>query len=508
MTRSEDAKEAARTRDDAWFQRLSRGRKDEIMLEGVLAAEKGDFELVRGLLEELEEYQEFDNDDHTEEWRILEEAAANGHLKIVELLIERLDDNGERESCGYEKRAPGGREEALTRAISAGHYEVVDRLLNPYLFDWDLVLALEQALDQGKENIAELIYKVSFEFHHVSTQCVQDYEYILGPLGDLLVQVARRGRLDLVEYVYKKREPSTKVVDLAFHEAAKCGHIDVLDFLLSAGRVTTNEFESVFCGAARAGSIKLVKFLHNKSPPSADLMAKAFEGTRSIEVMKYLSRKMFVSTNSIVRTFQNASANGLGEISGFLCSTGCVPIHMIRKAFVRAAACRSAGVVRALRRQMCIGPNEIIEAFCGANDLHVVEILYAESYITHEMVMQCFLKAARVGETDIVKFLFEKKQISDATVRDTFYDSITTGDFITTRCLFNLPCILHEDRATAFIAAARHGRIHSIEGNEDWSDAVLREALNVSTSDTRRFLLQKLQQKRESRTCTSATSES
>lgn len=80
---------------------LSRGPTDDIIFEGALAAEKGDFNVVRDLLEELE----FDNEEHTEEWRILEEAAANGHLSIVDLSIESLDDNAERDSCGYEERA-------------------------------------------------------------------------------------------------------------------------------------------------------------------------------------------------------------------------------------------------------------------------------------------------------------------------------------------------------------------------------------------------------------------
>ncbi|ETN00758.1 hypothetical protein PPTG_17727 [Phytophthora nicotianae INRA-310] len=187
---------------------------------------------------------------HTNEWRVLEEAAANGHLKIVEYITEGLWDGVDREEWGYEEEAPEGKPEALLRAIYGGHYKVVNSLLDPYHFAWNLAEALEYALDQGQHNIAEVIYKSSFCFHEVAQRCIENREYMFGPCGDLLVQVASRGRVDVVKYVYNKRNYSVDVIECAFQHATECEKLGVVDFFLKTGKHSKVAVQSFISFAA------------------------------------------------------------------------------------------------------------------------------------------------------------------------------------------------------------------------------------------------------------------
>lgn len=109
--------------------------------------------------------------------KIFVEAAGNGQLGVVKFMV------------GYEKikrYVAIYASQALPRAIIARQATVVDFLLEQHDFEWSLLDAFEEAVQDNQADTAQKIYEV----------------YPLFPNGKLLVDLARQGRRSGVEYLY------------------------------------------------------------------------------------------------------------------------------------------------------------------------------------------------------------------------------------------------------------------------------------------------------------------
>ncbi|KAE9284152.1 hypothetical protein PF008_g27228 [Phytophthora fragariae] len=124
----------------------------------VAASREGHLEAVR-LLHDIVYY----HDDRYETlWKILEEAAASGHVHVVKYAVDSLRDVGDDEfmDCTADRTWKNCR--ALSLAISGGHVDVVEVLLDDGAPSgvWDVKDAFEQALKEGQEDVAWGIYEV------------------------------------------------------------------------------------------------------------------------------------------------------------------------------------------------------------------------------------------------------------------------------------------------------------------------------------------------------------
>lgn len=136
-----------------------------LKIAAVAAAGNGHLVVVELLLLEIiagNDLEDDDSDYDSEEeerinsqdvaWEILDKAAANGNLGVVKF------------AAGYTRQTEFSElayeiSKTLLLAILGGHADIVYFLLEPGRYTWRYSEALEKALDEGQETIAELIYQ-------------------------------------------------------------------------------------------------------------------------------------------------------------------------------------------------------------------------------------------------------------------------------------------------------------------------------------------------------------
>ncbi|OWY99137.1 hypothetical protein PHMEG_00029919 [Phytophthora megakarya] len=194
-------------------------------------------------------------------WHVLDEAAAKGHVDIVELAF------------GYAKEESysGPRSSlAMSSAIAGEHIDIVRLLLCSESFDWDNKEEnFAEAVKLEQTEIADLIFEEDSRDSH----------------GEhMLLRLAYDGPTNAVEYLYRKGHDGPDLIGRAFVEAA-C-NIDTVDFLLATGRVSSTYFDKALKAATENGSLEAVQNLYNKGRASTQALNKALE-EGGIDIVKF-----------------------------------------------------------------------------------------------------------------------------------------------------------------------------------------------------------------------------
>lgn len=86
----------------------------------------------------------------------IEKASGGGHLEVVKSAAQYAHQRGRRQAVEVCQ--------ALPLATIGGHFEVVRFLLEPGRYYWDCANALELAIDNRQDDMAELIYAATPDF--------------------------------------------------------------------------------------------------------------------------------------------------------------------------------------------------------------------------------------------------------------------------------------------------------------------------------------------------------
>ncbi|KAE8903907.1 hypothetical protein PF010_g2931 [Phytophthora fragariae] len=353
----------------------------------VTAAGNGHYEVVKLLLGEILEERENEHEGEfvyygyerdIEEgksdaaWSVLDAAAGEGHLAIVELAAGSVSDD--------EYLPASERSEALSSAISGGFVDVVEFLLECEQFQWDVYGAFDQAVSEGQHDVATVIYDLYPRRYNDA---------------DLFVHLAGAGHLEAVKYLYDNDFSTAKSVEEAFASSvgSACTRTAVANFLLDTDMVSSASFDNAFKKAVLDGSIKAVEFLFGKGRVSPRTVNIAFEKVTKIDMVKLLVKKQSISPKAIEAAFRNSTCQGrfgwgtdTEAILRFLCENDCIPSDVYTEAFLTSVNTRFGGDAMA-------------------------KVLYAESRISPEVIRAAFKTAADIGHSEIVRFLFDKPAV-------------------------------------------------------------------------------------------------
>lgn len=196
---------------------------------------------------------------------IMETAAVKGHCDVIEAAYKWEFENREgfrRPSYWYQYPTdPSG---ALSNAITGGHIDAVKCLLGWY--DWDIVNAIDQALSEKQQAIAELIrsensppetlhWAVKFDNLDV-VEFLHDHCHAEDVYQETAVAAAY-GHFDIVEFVIEKNP--RLLIDFydsdndPFVEAARCGHQAIVEFLCDKECVLPESIREAFTSATKSG---------------------------------------------------------------------------------------------------------------------------------------------------------------------------------------------------------------------------------------------------------------
>ncbi|KAG7401169.1 hypothetical protein PHYBOEH_002727 [Phytophthora boehmeriae] len=321
-------------------------------------------------------------------WGVMEEAAANGHLDVVQFAANFAVD-GEYYSA---KDSP-----VLYNAICGGHVAVVEFLLQSRRFRWDLRKSFQQALVEKQQGIAKMI----FESYPTGT--------------NMFVDMAHEGSTEAVKCLYGNGYDSAELVSEAFVEAASRGHTDIVKFLYETNRVSYAAFAIAFESAAMFGSSDIVEYLFIQGDVSSETINSAFEKAGSIAVIKALYEKQDIPVPSMVASFANALIGWRSLIVEFLLTKSCIPSKLVGEALLGAVDNDDHDMAEALWSDCRLPAEAINKAFALAVDyghFEMLKQLYDEQRVSPEVISTTFTKAARRGRTSIVGFLFDKPAVS------------------------------------------------------------------------------------------------
>ncbi|EGZ18582.1 hypothetical protein PHYSODRAFT_332336 [Phytophthora sojae] len=233
MTMEEGIMAAVKTGDVQWLVKLE--EDDSYMLNvygaAVVGAENGDVDLVRCLLELVD-----DREDRNDlEWDILGVAAEHGHSSVFELVysVETIDPY----ILGYFAKD----REALDNAIRVDNKPLMERLYRAY------------------------------------PGFVQGDWYERNAPTSMLGEAAQEGHLNAVKYLIERGHDSLEEENRAFIRAARGNCVETMVFFRDRGRISVETSNKAFELAAYFGSTEAVKFLHEKESISPESIAAGFE---------------------------------------------------------------------------------------------------------------------------------------------------------------------------------------------------------------------------------------
>ncbi|KAF1792761.1 hypothetical protein GQ600_22059 [Phytophthora cactorum] len=96
-------------------------------------------------------------------WQVLDEAATNGYLDVVNFAMDYATEWGYVELC-----AASGTGDALTRAIEGYHDDVATYLLGVCRIQWDLKSAYEKAIEGQRPELVERIYPLYSQYANLN----------------------------------------------------------------------------------------------------------------------------------------------------------------------------------------------------------------------------------------------------------------------------------------------------------------------------------------------------
>ncbi|OWY97477.1 hypothetical protein PHMEG_00031978 [Phytophthora megakarya] len=258
-------------------------------------------------------------------WHVLDEAAAKGHVDIVELAF------------GYAKEESysGPRSSStMSSAIAGGHIDIVRLLLCSASFDWDN--KEEDFAEAVKLEQTEIAYLI---FEEDSPCNIDTVDFLLATgrvsstyFGKALKAAAENGSLEAVQNLYNKGRASTQALNKAFEE----GGIDIVKFLDH-----TKKIRPTFCAAYTYRSkhnSEVVKFLYKHTCISSEMIDKAFEMAcegNDRDLVKLLLDDNRLSSDGIVKGFERAVANVSRDVLEILRCKEEISPAVIQKAYTR-----------------------------------------------------------------------------------------------------------------------------------------------------------------------------
>lgn len=272
----------------------------------VAASANGQLDVVKFLLPLIRTYRE------KAAHEIMEAAAARGHCDIIEAAYKWEFGNREGfHSTSYWYQQPKDPSGALSNAITGGHIDAVEYLLACY--NWDIVNAIDQALSENQQAIAELILSESssmdtlrwavkydnlnvVEFIHDDCDSKDVYDETAAaaaygnlamvkffleknprllidfydPDDDPFVEAASRGHQEIVEFLYNKECISSESIREAFMSAARCGYQEIVELLYNEECIPSESIREAFTSATESGYQEVVEFLSNKGCISSE----------------------------------------------------------------------------------------------------------------------------------------------------------------------------------------------------------------------------------------------
>ncbi|EGZ18583.1 hypothetical protein PHYSODRAFT_332337 [Phytophthora sojae] len=250
MTMEEAIMEAVRTGDVQWLEKLMEDDCYNVCDAAVVGAKNGDIDVVRCLLESI-----YDPEERNEvAWEVLQAAAEHGHCGVIDLAcpVERVDSYTQPLGSLAKHRS-----DALCAAVVNWHADVVDLLLDPYEYHWDIGKALDDAIRVENQPIVVMIYRAYPEFVE------KDEEEPDAP-ASILGDAAEGGQLNAVKYLLEHGHDSIEEESRAFILAAKGNHPEAMAFFRDRVRISVESLNMAFERAAYFGSTEAVKFLHEK----------------------------------------------------------------------------------------------------------------------------------------------------------------------------------------------------------------------------------------------------
>ena len=247
------------------------------------AAENGHLNVVEYLLEK-------GADPTAQDKEAIKKAAQNGHLEVVKFLLEKdnsLLDVYEDVESDY----------SITRAIKHGNLKVVKFLLSQtdddffkrdcifWASEYGQLEILEFAIKEYKIDINSLYHSLfaAAENGHLNVvkffidRGANPLAKIFAGANDILIYTAGNGHLNVVEYLLEKGADPTAQKNEAIIKAAGEGHLDVVKILLEKGADPTAQDKEAIKKAEQNGHHEVVKILlQSQKVDASETLKKAF----------------------------------------------------------------------------------------------------------------------------------------------------------------------------------------------------------------------------------------
>ncbi|KAF1783330.1 Ankyrin repeat-containing domain [Phytophthora cactorum] len=291
--------------------------------------------------------------------RVFEEAAGNGHVDVVKMMVERNC-----EGIHYLR----SKKDALSRAILGLQLEMADFLL----------VSLESAKSlrsSDKHKTASLVQKI-----------VEAY----GPRRKdsiLLVELAMIGSKDSVEYLYNHGHNAAALVSQAVISAAEWGCTGVVEVLLDVANISPDTVDKAFEAAADGSfrAIDTLEFLLKRKRVASEVIDRVFRSSRRADVVTLLYNREKISDESIsAALLTNGDFRGQDQLDIFnlFYKLPHISSDVVGKLFVSAISHFRPKLIEILRNDARLTSDAISEAFVKAaeiDDASMIQALYNKS---------------------------------------------------------------------------------------------------------------------------------
>ncbi|KAG6953595.1 hypothetical protein JG688_00012752, partial [Phytophthora aleatoria] len=464
---------AARNGQSAALEILSKYKCEISTPAAVAAARNGHVDVVQFILLRLHSVTKRSD----VAWELMDVAAENGRVDVVELLCEHAKESSEVYYSRY--RPASKRSSALSLAISGGHVGVVRALLTPVRLHWDVGAAFELALAEGHQKVVTFMHR-ALPMYLAATKIGENY--------DMIVHMAHGGHLRSVGYLFEHGHDSLSVIGKAFYIAAVYQRNKIIS-LLGTGRVCPKAFDAAFERVCHSGLLDMVEllYMYEKKRASIESIRRAFVNARTLEVIRFLYLKedipqdclhtlveaciqrMDSKTNShnqnqkecarlleflfnqgcipetlVTRTVEAAATSNTARLVGVFCKRGRVSLEVAAKAFTAATNSDSIDVVEAMWTKRLVSRETMMQALMsaasGGNTIAVRRILTLKSF-SSDVIAQILKAAVLEGHQCITQLLYEKFRTPCQVMRELFEEAALSGDCKMVALLAEVPCI-------------------------------------------------------------------
>jgi len=218
--------------------------------------------------------------------------------------------------------------------------------------------------------------------------------------GNLLVDSAREGRKNAVEYLIRNGCRDSELVCDAFVRAAEFGRTNVVRFLYETGLISSDAFRKVCdCVNTLSRRFETLLYLYGFKHASPQMINQWFERVRDMSVLNMVYENEAISITSIVTAF-NKAARCVSEedihIVKFLCQDNSIASDSIDNAFVCAVAKRQTNVIELLRDDLRLTSHGVDRGFVKAvqnGKQKMVQTLYSQHNISPSGLLRVYERA-------------------------------------------------------------------------------------------------------------------